>query len=99
MLSEKPRIGAILPFSKLPPRTMFKALKPDHIHSVVQRKEFEVDNSGTFVKLGDSHAVNVVSKKDAIFLGSMPCRIVQSNVNCTHMVDWKILNQGKTAHA
>lgn len=96
---------SVVPYAALPASALFKALIPELI--VVEtgkripfknRKGNEVDNKGTFVKIGDSHAVNIADHRDAIFRGDMPCRIISTKVDSSHLPDWKVANQGRPYH-
>jgi hypothetical protein len=85
----------VVPYSQVPSAAVFKALKNETTHA-----GRVVDNSGSFVKIGHSHAVNLHSRKDAIFRGDMPCLIIKRRVNTSdlRLPDWKIVNHRPRSH-
>src|SRR5262249_50643185 len=69
------RIENIVPFSKVRSGNFFRPLKTERIHSLFERREKTVEPKGVFVKIADSHSINILSHADAIFKGDMTCMI------------------------
>lgn len=82
---------AVIPFKDVPKKALFRVLKSEKHFWGGER---EVSNDGIYVKVQDSHSINIATHADAIFTPNIPCRLVARNVDTSHLPDWDIVNQG-----
>lgn len=97
-----------IPFHAVPNGAVFRVLKGEHhfsdgwkkyhrVHNA--KKDHFVKNDGTYVKISDSHAKNIITSEDAIFEGRTPCRIMPINLDPKSAVmqaeDWELVQRGK----
>lgn len=91
--------NSVILFGKLPAGALFKVLKPETIHSLATRKEKVVNSTGSYVKICDAYSINIFDHKDAIFLKSMPCRLVPKPQNFDKLLpamsDWAMVNRNR----
>lgn len=92
MLNER----KVVLYREVPAKAIFKVLKPET--ATLSGKS--IPNMGVYVKIGVSHSVDITTNnKDCVFDGKMPCRILKTNFDTSHLPDWKVINQGKPHHA
>lgn len=77
-VEEKPAIK-LVPYSNVPAKAVFKVLKTEYYPATAYRKGVLVPNSGIYVKVADSHSVDVATKRDCIFSPDTPCRVVSKH--------------------
>lgn len=83
-------------FLNVPAGAAFKALRPEKHRDHQWKHEARiVENSGTYVKIADSHAHDVVGNRDAIFHPKMLCRLLPVKIDTSGLPDWAIANQGR----
>lgn len=85
-------------YGELQDGSLFKVLE-DEYHSIKirgNRATARVPNHGIYVKVGNSHAINIATHEDCIFSLKTECRVItaRNQFDLSKLPDWELVNRG-----